>query len=222
MKLFYGKEILTTMEELVDPTHTALVIVDIQNDLVKQKDEQGNLTYSVPMYEPMVPQVKKTIDEARAAGVLIVRLQHTSLPNFRDESPPRIRYRMKACGCKDPDDLRIPPLEEGSWGWDVIDELTREPEDIRILKHRSDGFVGTDMDLVLKNSGIKTLVMTGVVTEGCVESTARGGLFNDYYIVILSDCVGSTDPEAHQDSLRFMSKRFDMSTSNEVIGVWRN
>ena len=46
------------------------------------------------------------------------------------------------------------------------------------------------MDLVLKNSGIKTLVMTGVVTEGCVESTARGGLFNDYYIVILSDCVG--------------------------------
>ena len=48
MKLFYGKEILTTMEELVDPTHTALVIVDIQNDLVKEKDEQGNLTYSVP------------------------------------------------------------------------------------------------------------------------------------------------------------------------------
>ena len=79
MKLFYGKEILTTMEELVDPAHAALVIVDIQNDFCKKKDEQGNITYSVPMYEPMAPRVKKTIDAAREAGVLVVYLQQSHL-----------------------------------------------------------------------------------------------------------------------------------------------
>ena len=78
------------------------------------------------------------------------------------------------------------------------------------------------MDLVLKNSNIKTLIMTGMVTEGCVESTARDGLFNDYYIVMLKDCVGSGDAEAHDDSLLFMSKRFDMATSDEIMKIWKS
>jgi len=221
MKLFYGKEILTTLEELVDPTHAALVIVDIQNDFCKKKDEQGNIEYSVPMYEPMVPRVKKIIDAAREAGVLVVYLQHTTMPNFRNESPPRIRYLMNARGTNDPDDIEMFTLE-GSWGWKVIDELAPQPEDICILKHRSSGFIGTNMNLVLKNSGIKTLVMTGMVTEGCVESTARDGLFFDYYIVMLEDCVGSGNAESHDDSLRFMSKRFDMSISDEVVKIWKS
>lgn len=221
MKLFYGKEILTSIDELVDPKHAALVIVDIQNDFCKRKNEDGSVSFAVPMYEPMLGRVKQTIAAAREAGVLVVYLSHTTLPDFRNESPPRIRYLMNARGSNDPNDIKMFTLE-GSWGWDVVDEITPEPGDVRIRKHRSSGFIGTTMDLVLKNSNIKTLIMTGMVTEGCVESTARDGLFYDYYIVMLNDCVGSGDAEAHEDSLRFMSKRFDMATSDEVMKIWKS
>jgi len=78
MKLFHGKEILTTLEELVDPDHTALLIIDIQNDFCKIKDENGNISYSVSTYEPLIAKVKQTIDAAREADVLIVYLQHTN------------------------------------------------------------------------------------------------------------------------------------------------
>lgn len=219
MKLFYGKEVFTTLEELVDPKHAALVIVDIQNDFCMRKNEDGSISFAVPMYEPMLGNVKQLIAAARDAGVLVVYLLHTTLPDFRNESPPRIRYLMNARGTNDPDDIEMFTLE-GSWGWQVVDEITPEPGDVRIRKHRSSGFIGTTMDLVLKNSNIKTLIMTGMVTEGCVESTARDGLFYDYYIVMLPDCVGSADAEAHEDSLRFMSKRFDKATSNEVMKIW--
>lgn len=221
MKLFYGKEVFTTLEELVDPIHTALLIIDIQNDFCKVKDENGNISYSVSTYEPLIANVKQTINAAHEAGVLVVYLQHTTLPEFRNESPARILYRMHGKGVSDPYELKMFTLL-GSWGWEVVEELTPQANDLRVQKPRSSGFVGTNLDILLKNSGIKTLAATGVVTQGCVESTVRDGLFHDYYIVIIEDCVGSGDFQAHTDSLNFMSKRFDMTTSNELISLWKS
>jgi nicotinamidase-related amidase len=74
--------------------------------------------------------------------------------------------------------------------------------------------------MLLRSNGIKSIVMTGCTIEGCVESTARDALFNDYYVVIAEDCVASDDREQHEASLLLMCHRFDVATSQEILGIW--
>ena len=62
--------------------------------------------------------------------------------------------------------------------------------------------------------------MTGCSTEGCVESTARDALFNDYYVVVAEDCVASDDPAQHDASLLLMRHRFDLATAERILGCW--
>ena len=219
MKLFRGKEILTTIEELVDPAHAALYIVDVQNDFMKKKNSDGSISYIIPEYEQLVANMQTALNAARNAGVKIVYMQHTTLPKFVNESPARIRYRMYSKGITDPYELEMFTLD-GSWGWEVIDEIAPRPEDLCIKKYRSSAFVNTTTDLLLKNGGIKSLVTMGVVTQGCVESTVRDALYHDYYVIMVTNGVGTPDPQSQKDSLAFMSKRFDMTTADELVSLW--
>ena len=74
--------------------------------------------------------------------------------------------------------------------------------------------------MLLRSNGVKSLVVTGATTEGCVESTARDGLFNDYYVIIPEDCVASDDPKQHDASLLLMRHRFDVLTSDDILHEW--
>ena len=64
------------------------------------------------------------------------------------------------------------------------------------------------------------ITSTGCSTEGCVESTARDALFNDYYVVVAEDCVASDDPAQHDASLLLMRHRFDLATAERILGCW--
>lgn len=219
MKEFFGKQILTTLDELIDPQHAALVVVDVQNDECRSRDDAGNIVYSIPAFSDLVSRLKALIGAARKAKVRIVYLQHTSLPNLINESPPRIRYLMKARGSNDP--ATVPMFDvEGTWGHEIIEEIAPEHGDFIIKKHRPSGFIGTNMDLLLKNAGIKTLVFTGVVTEGCVESTVRSAVHHDYYVVITRDGVASKDQESHEGALRWFATHFEMPTVDQLIAFW--
>jgi nicotinamidase-related amidase len=76
--------------------------------------------------------------------------------------------------------------------------------------------------MLLRSNGIKTVVMGGCTTEGCVESTARDAMFNDYYVVVAEDCVASDDKAQHEASLLLMRHRFDMALGGELGQVWRD
>jgi nicotinamidase-related amidase len=75
--------------------------------------------------------------------------------------------------------------------------------------------------MILRSNGIKTVVVGGCTTEGCVESTARDAMFNDYYVVIASDCVASDDRAQHDASMLLMRHRFDLATGDEIRGLWQ-
>jgi nicotinamidase-related amidase len=85
---------------------------------------------------------------------------------------------------------------------------------------RSRGFWGTNLNLWRRSNGIETVVVSGCTTEGCVESTARDALFNDYYVVIVEDCVASDDRAQHDASMLLMRHRFDLAASSDVIDQW--
>jgi nicotinamidase-related amidase len=215
-----GKEIFTELEELVDPGHTALVVVDVQRDFCERGYAFDRLGVDISMYPPMIGRLARLVEAARDAQVQVVYLQMTVLPGRVSESPAQIRFnlRLHLGNHGDVEPLRY--TAEGSEGQEILDELAPQPGDLVVKKYRSSGFWGTNLDMLLRSNGIKSVVVTGVTTEGCVESTARDALFNDYYVVLAEDCVASDDRAQHEASLLLMRHRFDIAVADQILDVW--
>ena len=112
--------------------------------------------------------------------------------------------------------------EEGTWGAEFYAGLQPQNGDIVITKHRYSAFLGTDLDMILRSRGIRSLLISGVGTNVCVESTLRDGYMRDYYIVLLEDCVGATNQALHQATLQNVTLHFgSVSNSKEVIKLWK-
>lgn len=215
-----GKEVFTELEELVDPAHTALLVVDMQRDFCEAGFAFDRLGVDISMYPPMIPRLARLIEAARNVKVQIVYLQMTVLPGRASESPAQIRFnlRLHLGSHSDVEPLRY--TAEGSAGQEILDELASRPGDLVVKKYRSSGFWGTNLDMLLRSNAVQSVVVTGCTTEGCVESTARDAMFNDYYVVVPEDCVASDDPVQHDASLLLMRHRFDVTTSEQILAEW--
>jgi nicotinamidase-related amidase len=214
-----GKQVFSELSELVDPEHTALVVIDMQRDFCVPGWAFDTLGIDISMYPPMIPRLARLIEGARAADVPIIYIQMTTLPDRLIESPAQIRFNMRmqlAANGGEP----ITYTADGSEGQGIIDELAPHGGDLIVKKYRSSGFWGTNLDMLLRSNGIQSVVITGCTTEGCVESTARDAMFNDYYVVVAEDCVASDDPKQHDASLFLMRHRFDIAAADEILGVW--
>jgi nicotinamidase-related amidase len=211
-RLFYD-----TTEELVDPGHTALVLIDIQNDFCSQGGTFDRSGYDVSLYSTMIPRTGRLLAAARRAGALCVFIQNTTLRGHMSDSPAQVRFRVRLSRDDQP---ALQYTEDGSWGQEFVPELTPGQGELVVKKFRSSGFVGTPLDLLLRSNRIETIVICGCTTEGCVESTARDGMFMDYYVVVVPDCVESDTREQHDASLTLMRARFDMISSEEIAKVW--
>lgn len=214
-----GKQVFTELAELVDPRHAALVVVDMQRDFCKPGGAFERLGISISMYSEMIPRLARLVDGARAAKVLVVYLLMTVLPDRASESPAQIRFNMRMhLSQGDGEPLRY--TEDGSEGQKLIPELTVEDGDLVVKKYRSSAFWGTNLDMLLRSNGVQTVIVSGCTTEGCVESTARDAMFNDYYVVIADDCVASDDREQHDASMLLMRNRFDIAGSEQILREW--
>jgi nicotinamidase-related amidase len=214
-----GKQVLTELTELVDPSRAALVIIDMQRDFIEPGFAFDRLGVDLTMYPAVRARIVTLLREARAAGVLVVHVQMTTLPGGMSESPAQLRFNLRlhqqthAC-------VPLRYTRQGDPGWEFVAELTPGDGELVVPKWRSSGFWGTSLNMLLRSNGIETAVVTGCTTEGCVESTARDALFNDYYVVIVEDCVGSDDRAQHEASMLLMRHRFDIASSSDIIATW--
>lgn len=215
-----GKTVYTTLAELVRPRHTALVVVDMQRDFCSPGGAFDALGIDLSMYSPMVDRLGGLIEAARQVHVMVIFVLMTVLPGRASESPAQIRFNLRLHGEVTAADTPLLYTVEGEAGHALIPELTPRPEDIIVRKYRSSGFWGTNLDLILRSNGIQTLVVCGCTTEGCVESTARDALFNDYYVVIPEDAVASDDRAQHDASLFLMRHRFDVVMADDIRAEW--
>lgn len=218
MRQVDGRFFYDTTSELVDPGHTSLVLIDIQNDFCAKDGTFDRSGYDVSLYESMIPNAARLLAAARQAGVLCVFIQNTTLRGHLSDSPAQVRFRVRLS--RDPEQPSLRYTEDGSWGQEFVPEVAPGEGELVIKKFRSSGFVGTPLDLLLRSNGIETIVIGGCTTEGCVESTARDGMFMDYYVVVVPDCVESDTREQHEASLTLMRARFDMIPSPEILQVW--
>ena len=172
-------------EVRVDPLRTALVIVDMQNDFVK---EGGTLV--VPDAEATIPQIQSLLDLARESGVKVVFTQDT-----HDEGDPEWEIW--------PEHVR-----RGTWGWEIIGELQPLENELVVRKVRYDAFYGTSLDHFLRVWGVDTLVICGTVANICVHYTAASAALRWYEVVIPRDATSALDPFDLEASLRQTSFLF--------------
>ena len=210
MITYHNKNILRTIKELVNPKRAALVVVDVQNDFVMKDRELQCPT--------MVSRLKNLIEKAREAGVMVIYLQDTLLPKRLSDSAPYFEKYMKYIETDDPENVKDEAVF-GTWGWKILDEIKPLIGEAQIVKYRSDGFIGTGLDLILRSNNVESAIFTGVVTGGCVASTVRSA-GNHYFVVVAEDCCWDTDIERHDATILQFKKRYNVFTGEQIIQTW--
>lgn len=216
MKESWGRVIYDTIEEIADPKHTALLVIDIQNDNTSPNGFLAKNGRDISWARAILSNVKAVLEDARKRGMLVIFTRNTNSKDGRCESPAQIRFQTKCAHSAGSQEYE----KEDTWGNEVLDELEPRPNEVQIVKYRSSSFHGTRLDFILKNSRIESAVVVGLITEGCVESTARDLVGYGYYPVILSDCVTTSRRDLHEAALLVMSARYDVITSAQLIQAW--
>jgi nicotinamidase-related amidase len=212
-----SRQLLTTLRERILPGHTAVLVVDMQNDYVSAGGATDRRHGSVEAAQAIIPNIKRLLSAAREVGALVVYVKMAMDAELRTVSDVEYLRRVDRWG-------DLPVAVKGTWGHEVCPELAPEPGDLEVEKHRSSGFTGTNLDQVLRSNQIRSTIITGVVTHGCVESTVRDAMLYDYYVTLVRDGVASPNREQHQLALMMLENRLQLAdsvvTTDCVIAEW--
>ena len=189
-----GKRSLT-----FDLTRTAMVVVDMQNDFCHPDGWLAHIGVDVGSARTAIAPLAQFLPLLREANVPVIWLNWGNRPD-RLNLGPSLHHVYNptgyGTGLGDP----IPGsgahvLERGSWSAQVVDELTQLPADIRIDKFRMSGFPDTELDSILRNLGVTTLMFGGVNIDQCVMCTLQDANFLGYDCILISDCCATTSPQ---------------------------
>lgn len=205
------RRILRSLDEKVRPEHTALIVVDVQNDFCHSDGAYVKRGNDVSLIQAMVPKLQKTIESARERGVPVIFLRIVQSPDTNSDAWEALE--------SDDDGPRL--VLEDTWGAEFYEPIKPLPGEREIIKHRHSGFNRTPLDLLLRSQGIKTVVLGGVASNVCVEATAREAADNDYYVVFLEDGAASAKQSLHDDAL-FTIRTYigEVATCQQVISAW--
>jgi nicotinamidase-related amidase len=186
------------------PATTALVIIDMQRDFLEPGGFGEGLGNDVSLLQAVVEPLQSVLAAARANGMLVIHTREGHRPDMTDCPPSkRVRGQLEfGIGSPGPKG-RV--LIRGEFGHGIVDELAPDPGEIVLDKPGKGAFYATDLELILRNQGITSLVVTGVTTEVCVHTTVREGNDRGFECLVLSDCVGSYFPEFHEVGLRMIA-----------------
>jgi nicotinamidase-related amidase len=183
-----------------DPQTTALLIIDMQRDFVMPGGFGEALGNDVTPLQATIAPTKRVLEAARKKRMLVIHTREGHRPDLTDCPPTKlVRGRGKTrIGDAGPMG-RI--LVRGETGHDIVPELYPVAGEPVIDKPGKGAFYATDLELILRDRGIKTLIVCGVTTEVCVNTSVREANDRGYECVVLSDCVGSYFPEFQKAAL---------------------
>jgi nicotinamidase-related amidase len=165
--------------DVIDPKKTAMIVVDMQNDFVA-----SGAAMETPAARAVVPKLAEALKICRDAGLKVIYTAHvhrrdgSDMGLFDDMHPPIANREA---------------LVDGTPGVDIYSDLAPAPDEHVIKKHRYSGFFGTDLDMILREWGVDTVIISGTTTENCCHATARDAMFRNYRVVFLSDATATYD-----------------------------
>ncbi|MBI4969051.1 MAG: cysteine hydrolase [Rhodospirillales bacterium] len=188
---------------------TSLLVVDMQRDYCVPEGVIGRLGFDTGHFAG----VAERLDGFLAASAS--RLPHRVFIRTQAPAWPRSRALREQYG-------RSPLARTVAANLSDWFGVRPGPDDPVVEKFRYSAFMDTTLDALLRARGTETLVIAGVTTEVCVESTVRDAFFHDYGVITLSDCTGASTPERHRVSLGVIDQFFGpVATADEVLGALR-
>jgi ureidoacrylate peracid hydrolase len=172
----------------MDPKHTALVLIEYQNDFTSEGGTLHGAVKPVMEATQMLTNTIDTVKQARALGATIVHAPITFTEDYHELTPEPYGILKGVVDSKS--------FRKGTWGAEIVDELKPEKQDIVIEGKRGlDGFASTNLDFILRSRGITNIVLGGFLTNCCVESTMRTGYEKGYNVITLKDCTATVSEE---------------------------
>jgi len=165
--------------ERFEPSRTALIVVDMENDFVAP-----GAPMETPAGREMIPRLRQAIEHARAIGIRVLYTTHSHRQDGCDLGRHRDLWSPIADGTSCVDDTA---------GIEIYPEVAPVDGEVVIRKRRYSAFFGSDLEIVLRGWGIDTVAITGVTTENCCHATARDAFFRDYRVAFLSDATATFD-----------------------------
>jgi ureidoacrylate peracid hydrolase len=181
-----------------DPGRTAVLVVDMLNDFLESNGAMP-LLEGRRLYDP----IRRLLAAARAHGSPVIWLCDTHPAGDRE-------FDKRSVHCL-----------TGTWGAEIVEALEPAPDEYRVPKRRYSGFFETDLDLRLRELGIAHVILTGVVTNICVRSTAHDAFFRGYDVVVVEECVAATGPREQESSLYDIETHFGtVSHLDDVVAIF--
>jgi nicotinamidase-related amidase len=178
-----------------DFVKAAVVVIDMINDFVTGvfKNERA---------EKIIPHVRQLLHYARENKIPVVYVNDAHLPNLDVEFDVWPRHAVA-----------------GTWGAQVVDELKPEKGDFVLQKRRYSAFQGTGLDQLLRELEVDTLILTGVVTDICIQHTAADAFFRKYKIIVPEDCVEAIDEQTQKAALDYLKRVYgcEITRAEEIM-----
>jgi nicotinamidase-related amidase len=194
---------------VLDPKTSALLLQDLQNELIKGSRPVVPLSGAA-----LIANCQKLLTKARAVGMPIIYVRVARRPDLKDAPRPPLGTPPGSSGA--------PGLIEGSDGAAIVAELAPRPEDVVITKHTTSPFHTTDLGVYLRRFGISTLLLTGYSTTGVVEGSLRDARDQDYNCVVVRDCCAAATVQEHDTCMDIVFPRMAWVASvDEVISAIR-
>jgi len=219
MQKIDNRQFYDCLEEVIEPSHTAVLVIDQQNDFCHERGYYAaKMGLDVSMTRGMNKPINELTAAARASGAMVVFTQFVIARGFTSDSPLWLGIHVGA-GLKSLAQDAFYTIE-GTWGARLYDGMEVTDGDHVIRKYRSSAFHQTALDELLRENGIESLVIAGQVTEGCVENTIRAARDLDYYTVLARDAIGSVSKERHDRVMSGWLQRTYCPDVADVIDVW--
>jgi nicotinamidase-related amidase len=203
------------------PERTALVVIDMQRDFLEPGGFGEMLGNDVGLLGRVVEPLAALLGACRGAGLLVIHTREGHRPDLADCPPSKLaRGGEVMIGTEGPKG-RI--LVRGEEGHDIVDELAPIDGEVVLDKPGKGAFYATDLELLLRNRGIESLIVTGVTTEVCVHTTVREANDRGFECCVPADCVGSYFPEFHEVGLKMIAAQGGIfgwvGTSTDLLAV---
>ncbi len=193
----------------MDNERYALLVVDMQNGFCHPEGSFPRIGRGLEGAMEAVANAAVAVGQARAAAIPVVFTRHVYRPGRPDEGAALVRNSPELVG--------VAGLADGTWDADVCEELGCAPDDLVVDKVRFDAFQWTSLEPLLRGLNVTALMICGVVTNICVETTARSAFMRDFPVTLLADCCAAKTRRLHELSIEVLSS-YELAEIASVTG----
>lgn len=206
------KRLCLNLGSLVDPRHSAMLVIDMQNDFCSKRGSAYKRGRDIGEIQSMIPKLKTYLNKARGARIAVFFIKTER--EDADISAPMLelmrRQGRQSYNCR-----------RGTWGADLIRSIKPVNGEKIIIKKRYSAFYETDLEQKLKKANVSTVILTGVATNVCVDTTARDAFMRGFHVVLLKDLVATFDSSLQDATLRNLENYFGaVIFSDELVKAW--